>query len=325
MQGLDEKWATLDGKLKECGEYEAASSIYQPAVEDETPSELTKLVLINNLPQPGDHNTFQDGDLRGSEYQIDLAEDPNFKVTVTVIDPDTKEQKVTVLDSSKYHIEYTDQTSFDSSDWSGKANGEKWKSDMTDARSFRIVIDDITGATMPKHSRITVEYDAKVHDAASVQPGQTANNSFGYHYEVKKDNIIIPLEAAPMGVGLRTPYVPTLQKRLETPDGEPMTAATNTTFQFAIYSGKELQLSDEFTEADLAEKLKGRDFTIAEATVQAGQNASDAPWLNTLVEYTVLRIPAGLLPFVGLCTLHSAWQWRYLLAGVPVCWLVQIH
>ena len=34
VQGLDEKWATLDGKLKECGQYEAASSIYQPAVED---------------------------------------------------------------------------------------------------------------------------------------------------------------------------------------------------------------------------------------------------------------------------------------------------
>ena len=34
VQGLDEKWETLDGKLKECGEYEAASSIYQPAVED---------------------------------------------------------------------------------------------------------------------------------------------------------------------------------------------------------------------------------------------------------------------------------------------------
>ena len=34
VQGLDEKWATLDGKLKECGEYEAACSIYQPAVVD---------------------------------------------------------------------------------------------------------------------------------------------------------------------------------------------------------------------------------------------------------------------------------------------------
>ena len=280
----------------------------------ETPSELTKLVLINNLPQLGDHNTFQDGDLRGSEYQIDLAEDPNFKVTVTVIDPDTKEQKVTVLDSSKYHIEYTDQTSFDSSDWSGKANGEKWKSDMTDARSFRIVIDDITGATMPKHSKITVEYDAKVHDAANVQPGQTANNSFGYHYEVMKDNIIIPLEAAPMGVGLRTPYVPTLQKRLETPDEEPMTAAANTPFQFVIYSGAELKLKTGFTKADVAKELKDRNFTVAEATVQAGRSASESPWLNNQVQYSS---DGNALTATG-----KAWEWKngetYRIRELPV-------
>ena len=280
----------------------------------DTPSELTKLVLINNLPQPGDHNTFQDGDLRGSEYQIDLADNPTFKVTVTVIDPDTKEQKVTVLDPSKYHIEYTDQTSFDSSDWSGKENGEKWKSDMTGARSFRIVIDDSMGATMPAHSRITVEYDAKVHDAASVQPGQTANNSFGYHYEVKKDNIIIPLEAAPMGVGLRTPYVPTLQKRLETPDGEPMTAAANTPFQFVIYSGAELKLKTGFTKADVAKELKDRNFTVAEATVQAGQSASEAPWLNNQVQYSS---DGNALTAIG-----KAWEWKngetYRIIELPV-------
>lgn len=34
VQGLDEKWVTLDGRLKECGEYEVARSIYQPAVAD---------------------------------------------------------------------------------------------------------------------------------------------------------------------------------------------------------------------------------------------------------------------------------------------------
>ena len=268
----------------------------------QTPSELTKLVLINNLPQPGDHNTFQDGDLRGSEYQINLADDPKFKVTVTVIDPKTKKETVTVLDRAKYHIEYTTETSFNKDDWSGKQNDAKWTNDPTDARSFRIVIDDSTGKTMPKHSKITVEYDAKVHDAANVQPGQIANNSFGYHYEVMKDNIIIPLEAAPMGVGLRTPYVPTLQKRLETPDGEPMTAAADTSFRFAIYSGKELQLSDEFTEADLAKALNGRTFTVAEATVQAGQNASGAPWLNTLVEYST---NGGALTHT-----ETPWKWK---------------
>ena len=277
-------------------------------------SELTKLVLINNLPQPGDHNTFQDGDLRGSEYQIDLAENPKFKVTVTVIDPDTKQETVTVLDRAKYHIEYTTQTSFDSTDWNGKPNGEKWKSDMTNARSFRIVIDDSTGATMPKHSKITVEYDAKVHDAASVQPGQIANNSFGYHYEVMNDGHPIPLEAAPMGVGLRTPYVPTLQKRLETPDEEPMTAAADTPFQFVIYSGTELNLRDGFTEADVARALQGHTFTVAEATVQAGQSASEAPWLNKLVTYS--SNGSSLTPT------ETAWEWKdgtiYRIIELPV-------
>lgn len=281
----------------------------------ETPSELTKLVMINNLPQPGDHNTFQDGDLRGSEYRIDLADDPKFKVTVTVIDPKTKEEtSKIVLPSNQYRIEYTDQTSFNDTDWRGEQNGEKWKSDMTGARSFRIVIDGSTGATMPAHSKITVEYDAKVHDAANVQPGQTANNSFGYHYEVKKNNIIIPLEAAPMGVGLRTPYVPTLQKRLETPDEEPMTAAADTAFQFVIYSGTELNLRDGFTEADVAKELKGRNFTVAEATVLARQSASESPWLNNQVQYSS---DGNALTATG-----KAWEWKngetYRIIELPV-------
>lgn len=252
----------------------------------ETPSELTKLVFINNLPEPGDHNTFQNSDLRGSEYQINLAENPHFKVTITIVDPDTKEKTVKKLETSQYRIEYTTATSFDKGDWRGEENATKWKNDLSNARSFRIIIDDPSGESMPEHSKITVEYDAKVNNPDSVQPGQIANNSFGYHYVVKNDGKPIDLEAAPMGVGLRTPYVPTLQKRLETPDEEPMTAAADTAFRFAIYSGDELQLSDEFTEANLAEKLKGRDFTIAEATVKAGQNASDAPWLNDLKKYS---------------------------------------
>ena len=277
----------------------------------QTPSELTKLVLINNLPQPGDHNTFQDGDLRGSEYQIDLADDPNFKVTVTVIDPKTKAETVKELTSNQYRIEYTDQTSFDKTDWSGESNGEKWKSESTGARSFRIVIADNTGATMPAHSKITVEYDAKADAPDSIEPGKTAYNSFGYHYQVKGG---AELEAAPMGVGLRTPYVPTLQKRLETPDGEPMTAAAKTAFRFAIYSGDELQLSDEFTEADLAQALKGRNFTVAEATVQAGQSASESPWLNKLVTYS--SNGSVLEPT------ETAWEWKdgtiYRIIELPV-------
>ncbi len=250
------------------------------------PADLTKLVLINNLPEPGDHTTFQESDLRGSEYQIDLAEDPNFQVTVTVVDLVTKEETKKVLESNQYHIEYTKETSFDTADWNGTEDRTKWTTDPTGARSFRIVIDDATGATMPKHSKITVEYDAKVDNPDSVKPGQIANNSFGYHYEVKNGSTTIPLEAAPMGVGLRTPYVPTLQKQLENSEGEEMTAAGDTTFRFVIYSGQELTLRNGFTQDDLAEALQNRSFTVAEASVKAGQSASEAAWLSSQVNYT---------------------------------------
>lgn len=268
-----------------------------------TPSKLTKLVLINNLPEQGDHNTFQQSDLRGSEYQIDLAEKPNFKITITTVDPKTgKVSETKVLEASEYTIEYTNSTEFTTSDWQGTPDAEKWTNDKTGARSFRIVIKDADKDLMPAHSKITVEFDAKVNAPEHVDPGKVATDSFGYHYEVKSDTTSIPLEAAPTGVSLRTPYVPTLQKRLETPDGEPMTAAANTAFRFAIYSGKELQLSDEFTEADLAKALNGRTFTVAEATVQAGQNASGAPWLNTLVEYST---NGGALTHT-----ETPWKWK---------------
>ena len=263
-----------------------------------SPDALTKLVLINNLPQPGDHNTFQDGDLRGSEYQMSLVDNGNFTIKVNKLKDDGSFETVEVA-REDITIEYSTKTSFNAKDWNGN-NPDDWTGNPSGARSFRIIISDPSGASMPEHSKITVEYDAKVDNPDSIQPGQTAYNSFGYHYELKKSRAA--LEAAPAGVGLRTPYVPTLQKRLETPDEEPMTAAAKTAFRFAIYSGDELQLSDEFTEANLVEALKGHAFTVAEATVQAGQSASDAPWLNTLVEYST---NGG-----ALTPTETPWKWK---------------
>lgn len=265
-----------------------------------TPQALTKLVLINNLPQKGDHNPFQDDDMRGSEYQIDLADDPNFKVTVTVIDPATKQEtSKKELTPDQYRIEYTDQTSFNDTDWSGGENGGKWKSKSTGARSFRIVIADNSGAAMPAHSKVTVEYDAKADTPDSIDPGQTAYNSFGYHYEVKGGTA---LEAAPSGVGLRTPYVPTLQKRLETPDGEAMAAGADAKFNFVIYDGDAVILKDDFTEADLAKALQKRTYTYVAKTVDPGRMESDAPWLKDLKQYSYAK---------GTWTAtDTAWTWK---------------
>ena len=280
-----------------------------------TPSKLTKLVLINNLPEQGDHNTFQQSDLRGSEYQINLAENPDFKITITTVDPTTgKVSKKRELKPDEYTIEYTNSTEFTQSDWQGTPDAVKWTNNKAGARSFRIVINGADKDLMPAHSKITVEFDAKVNNPEDVDPGKVATDSFGYHYEVESDTTTISLEAAPTGVSLRTPYVPTLQKRLETPDGEPMTAAANTPFQFVIYSGAELKLETGFTKADVAKKLKDCNFTVAEATVQAGQSASEAPWLDGLKQYSS--------DGTALTATADAWEWKdnvtYRIIELPV-------
>lgn len=246
-----------------------------------SPQALTKLVLINNLPQEGDHNPFQDDDMRGSEYQMSLTEGNTFTIKVSVRKEDgTFETKE--IDPKYIKIQYSKDISFNGDDWNGKES-DKWTNDPKGARSFRIVIKDPTGVAMPAHSKVTIEYDAKADTPVSIEPGQTAYNSFGYHYEVTSG---AALEAAPSGVGLRTPYVPTLQKRLETPDGTAMAAGADAKFRFVIYDGAAVTLQDGFTESDLASALRGHTYTYVEKTVAPGQVESDAPWLKDLKQYS---------------------------------------
>ena len=246
-----------------------------------SPQALTKLVLINNLPQVGDHNPFQDDDMRGSEYQMSLTEGNTFTVKASIRQNDgTFETKV--IDPKYIKIQYSKDVSFDGDDWNGKES-VKWTTNPEGARSFRIIIDDPSGAAMPAHSKVTVEYDAKADTPDSIDPGQTAYNSFGYHYQLENGT---ELEAAPMGVGLRTPYVPTLQKRLETPDGTAMAAGADAKFNFVIYDGDAVILKDDFTEADLVKALQGRTYTYVAKTVDPGKMESDAPWLKDLKQYS---------------------------------------
>lgn len=262
-----------------------------------SPQALTKLVLINNLPQEGDHNPFQDDDMRGSEYQMSLTEGNTFTVKASIRQNDgTFETKV--IDPKYIKIQYSKDVSFDGDDRNGKES-VKWTTNPEGARSFRIIIDDPSGAAMPAHSKVTVEYDAKADTPDSIEPGQTAYNSFGYHYEVNGGTA---LEAAPSGVGLRTPYVPTLQKRLETPDGEAMAAGADAKFNFVIYDGAAVTLKDDFTEADLAKALQGRTYTYVAKKVDPGQMESDAPWLKDLKQYSYAN---------GTWTAtDTAWTWK---------------
>lgn len=262
------------------------------------PDALTKLVLINNLPQEGDHNPFQDDDMRGSEYQMSLVDKGNFAIKVNKPKDDGSFETVEVA-PQLITIQYSTKTSFNANDWNG-SNLDDWTENPSGARSFRIIISDLSGASMPEHSKITVEYDAKADNPDSIQPGQTAYNSFGYHYELKNNKAA--LEAAPAGVGLRTPYVPTLQKRLETPDGEAMAAGADAKFSFVIYEGAAVALKDDFTEADLAQALQKRTYTYVAKTVDPGQKESDAPWLKDLKQYNYAKDT--------WTATDTAWTWK---------------
>lgn len=80
-----------------------------------SPQALTKLVLINNLPQEGDHNPFQDDDMRGSEYQMSLTEGNTFTVKASIRQNDgTFETKV--IDPKYIKIQYSKDVSFDGDD-----------------------------------------------------------------------------------------------------------------------------------------------------------------------------------------------------------------
>lgn len=262
------------------------------------PDALTKLVLINNLPQEGDHKPFQDDDMRGSEYQMSLVDKGNFAIKVNKPKDDGSFETVEV--APKFiTIQYSTKTSFNANDWNG-SNSDGWTENPSGARSFRIIIDDPSGESMPEHSKITVEYDAKADNPDSIQPGQTAYNSFGYHYELMNNKAA--LEAAPAGVGLRTPYVPTLQKRLETPDGEAMAAGADAKFNFVIYKGAAVTLKDDFTEADLAQALQKRTYTYVAKTVDPGQMESDAPWLKDLKQYSYAKDT--------WTATDTAWTWK---------------
>ena len=234
---------------------------------------MDKLILIDGLPEIGDHSAFQADDARGSEFKVAFADEPAVTVAVTAQDG-----TITTLDSSQYTVEYSDKTSFDADDWKGSST---WNTNSTDARSLRVKIEDASGTLIPAKSHVSIRFDAKIEGDA--QPGQIAWNSFGYRYSVKGDET--ELEAAPLKVGVMIPTVPTIVKQIVNQDGEPAAAEAEKTFRFLLYAGESLNETDE---AKLAAALTkdNRDATLIELTVKAGESASEKAKLDGLKTYS---------------------------------------
>ena len=229
------------------------------------------LVLIDNLPEVGDHTTFYTDIPRRSEFRVDFAVSPD--VVVSVNDKP--------LDPSLYTVEYSAKTEFGESDWKGNAS-EDWKAGTpSGARSLRIIIKDEAGQVIPAGATINVSFNAVIGaDSGTLKPSLIAWNSFGYHYSLVGE--ATELEAAPQKVGIKIPSVPVLVKELQNSAGSAYTASEQLTFRFVIYEGDAVTLPEIISEADVYAALDSRNFTVAEVTVEPGKSSSEPLLLNTL-------------------------------------------
>ncbi len=257
---------------------------YTNIVNNVTGKALTKFIMIDNLPQVGDHETFAATEPRYSAFKVELTADPQFEVAMIV------NGNKTVLSPSQYEIMYSDRTEFSEKDWDDSSDSGWYKTNKESTRSFRISIYDDTGVTIPDTASIQVEYNGRIimaddykDDEVTTDPieGTIAWNSFGYHYKVLGEPL--SLEAAPLKVGICIKYIPQLTKSLVYPDGTPYVAKEDESFRYLIYSGSSISnINSTRTEAQISSTLKSnsRKAIVVTVNVKAGESVSDVIELN---------------------------------------------
>ncbi len=260
---------------------------------------MQKLVMIDNLPYVGDTYSYNEQIPRNSEFEVFLAENPNFSVQITDLNGNTTE-----LDSEYYSVQYSskqtafgldDRSGVDSADW---VNAAAWDKGIDAVRSIRIVILDSTGTQIPSGAAVAVRFDARA--SAGAASGAYAWNNFGYRYLMNVENAA-EMEAMPLVTGVRIQSEPFLSKSVVFADGSEAKLDKDQTFQFLVYTGDALPGSyaeQAALEAALTEA--GRQFKTWEITVPAGKSASemvklaDTPWKWTTGQrYTIVEMITG--------------------------------
>lgn len=272
---------------------------YTLTVGNDTDKPMTKLVLIDNLPEVEDHSPFKKDVARSSEFGVSLAGEPNFCVAVI---PEDSSADPVVLNSDQYVLQFSKDTYFgepQGPDWRGDLTGTtaNWTADTTDARSIRLIIQDDSATVIPANSKIVMTFDAMVQTNAD--PGEIAWNSFGYHYALK--DVSYELEAMPLTVGITIPSFPTLQKEIVGLDGRPTCVETDSEFNFLVYEGE--PVTEEF---DSLNSFLGyldenqRAYREIMLTVRAGESESDPMVLDMEnwkwtkdKKYTVVELPTS--------------------------------
>ena len=286
---------------------------------------MSKLIVIDSLPEEGDHSPFVDRDKRNSEFKVSMLAD-DLGLTARVI-ANAGKGSTTVLEDSQYIVEVNTKTEFDEDDWKGRGSG--WKAiDISDglsdeekariekARSIRIIIHDDTVATMPANSRVKLSFNAKIDGNAN--PGEFAWNSFGYSYTVPVGLSRITLNAEPKKVGVHIPSIPRIIKDVVDKDDNTTNVARDYEFEAIIYTGAPIEALNDISERDTANiatvlKNNKRNVLYVPLTVKKGTSSYDTgllengyvctydaessewvktstPWTWTNGQYTVLEL-----------------------------------
>ncbi len=260
---------------------------------------MSKIVLIDALPQEGDHSAFVDSDKRFSDFMVKLYNN-EFHAYLK-----KKGKSEIELSADEFTVEGNLKTEFTTADWNGKGNGwvnlkDLEEEDLQKIRSIRLIINDPNAwqwndtslYKMPDETVVHFSFNAHIDDPEAVA-GEYAWNSFGYYYTVpqtfngtEENSIGISLMAQPLNVGVRYPAAPELTKRLVDKDGNDCPTEMDLTFNFLIYKGDNISSLDnalEMEEADIAELLERaqRDYIVVPLTVKKGSHEAKISFWNT--------------------------------------------
>ena len=237
---------------------------------------LVQLIAINNLPQTGDHETFNQSKVRNSKFQVDFADEvaPFVKIT------EQNQTNGTILDPSLYTVQYSDKVDFEKSDWEG--NNDGWYDEpRATSRSIRYIILDDSAQLMKIKARIDMGFNSVV--VGDPTQGQFAWDTFGYHCTAY--HTVVPQEAAPTEVGIGIPSIPFIEKKLTDEAGGEWNAEEDVKCRFVIYKSEEVSgLSSLDNDAGIAEALSSNNipYTYCELEVQKGKSQSESLSLNTM-------------------------------------------
>lgn len=288
---------------------------YSLTVDNVSDRTMDKLILIDNLPQVGDHDTFDSEESRNSEFTVSLGENPNFTVMVEPMEENASWQSHT-LTSDQYIIQYSTKTEFSADDWSG--TGENWITyqsgdDLSNARSIRLMVLDDTGTIIPEKSSVHLTFAAKADESAAA--GTYAWNNFGYHYSIF--NSEAELEAAPLKVGVAVKGMPNITKATIDSEGQPTSFDEDATYRFILYKGHYInEISTAQTVEEMASALMNSDipFSYIELNVPAGNTVSETLDMANIYEYTYENEN-------GLTQTDNPWSWennaQYILWEAP--------